>query len=213
MNNDANAVKCALNHVHTPECQRKAQEAAESKNIMKELFNTSKYMSGADMMTRYSEYLNRSLMRDADSHVHNAYKAFLDCQETDRAELSFYERMKIDEMLRKRHADAEEASAPVTAEPETATIPPSSSHGPAGLRSRQGTAQETNRAALLSRTKSRSISRKSAVRSRMRSRLSGASSRSKKQVMSEMRSIADGEDAITRTLSEDEQEVMRAKHE
>ena len=58
MNKKEDTVKCALNHVHTAECQRRAQEAAESKNIMKELFNTSKYMSGGDIMERYGAYLN-----------------------------------------------------------------------------------------------------------------------------------------------------------
>lgn len=139
---------------------------------MKELFNTSDYKNGHDMMTRYGAYLNKILMGNADSRVRHAYKEFEKVQQEDEigaGNLSFYERMKIDELLRKGKEDGGDSFDNEDA--NTATQAPSG-------RSRQGTAEYNLRPQIASRAKSRrSLSRQKSSRARRRSSVTGSSMR------------------------------------
>ena len=72
------------------------------------MFNVSAYLMDTNMLERFSEYLNRILCRTAHPIIADNYKKWVDQgkKETEdtQGQLSFYERMKIDELLRGKHA-------------------------------------------------------------------------------------------------------------
>lgn len=61
----------------------------------------------SDMLERFSNYLNKILKSRWDAFTHRKYNSFIAMQRAADQELSFYERMKIDEIMRHHKAGDE----------------------------------------------------------------------------------------------------------
>ena len=73
-------------------------------------------------MKRFAEYLNKMLMIGASERQQEHYEAFVDAQDDKPKELTFYERMKIDEIMR-GHKEVEEHLNPDTSKKVTIIAP------------------------------------------------------------------------------------------
>ena len=93
--------KCLLNHEHTDECEAKAEEAHQQKEIMKDLLGTRDIDLSADIVTKFQPYLNKLLMLGQAPYCKTLYDAFCEEQNENKKGLTFYERMKIDELVRR----------------------------------------------------------------------------------------------------------------
>jgi hypothetical protein len=108
---------CKLQHQHTAECQAKAaadakaeQEAGgKNKGVINELFDVGAFLADKNMVERYSSHLNKVLINAHDSHIQARHRQWLSQGKEEVKQLSFYERMKIDEMMRDSKAAAAEA--------------------------------------------------------------------------------------------------------
>ena len=68
---------------------------------MKDLFNTDGFKNAADIMDRYSLYLAKILMMRWDPWTKEKYQKWRQqTSQKDQVQLDFYERMKIDEVIR-----------------------------------------------------------------------------------------------------------------
>ena len=53
---------------------RKAEDASKNKRVLNELFEVSKFLADKGMVERYSEYLNKVLIKAQDSNIRAYHK-------------------------------------------------------------------------------------------------------------------------------------------
>ena len=70
--------------------------------MLNEIFDVGKFLADNDMVERYSEYFNKILINSQDWFVQHRHKIWKIQEGEDSQQLNFYERMKIDEIMRDR---------------------------------------------------------------------------------------------------------------
>lgn len=77
--------------------------------MLNELFDVGKFLADKNMVERYSSHLNKVLINAHDAHIQARHRQWLSQGKEEVKQLSFYERMKIDEMMRDSKAAQAEA--------------------------------------------------------------------------------------------------------
>ena len=55
--------------MHTEECRQKAEEDKKNKQVLNEIFDVSGFLADTNMVERYSEYLNKMLIKAQDPFI------------------------------------------------------------------------------------------------------------------------------------------------
>ncbi len=52
-----------MNHEHNEKCKKEENKVLKNKNVLNELFDVNKFLADKNMVTRYSEHLNKLLIK------------------------------------------------------------------------------------------------------------------------------------------------------
>jgi hypothetical protein len=89
------------------------QPKSKEKNFLTKLFDTEKFISDKDMLERYQNHLNKTLISSHLGFVQQRYKLFERADEGGQVkELDFYERMQIDNMIRDNEGKGQISPSP-----------------------------------------------------------------------------------------------------
>ena len=75
-----------------------------SKGVLNELFDVNKFMGDKDMVERYAAHLNKVMLMGQHKFVQERHQVWVRQGAQEAKQLNFYERMKIDSMMRKKKA-------------------------------------------------------------------------------------------------------------